>query len=164
MTDPRILSIISFIFALMAAYSLYTGIRQLRDARRAGRSIPWHKHLSLLTGIEYALLTFVFLLRTASEQNAIAPNMRGLVGWLYIILLLPAALIAGLVIRQVILNLRTNGQNRRSVAGASVATEPDRSGSVARVLSRQEKEGQALRQRARRKKAAAARRRQAGRA
>src|SRR6185312_14798953 len=114
MTDPRVLSVISCIFALMAAYSLYTGTRQLRDARRAGHPLRWYKHLGMLTGIEYSLLTFVFLLRTTSAQDTIAPGMRGLVGILYLILLIPAAIIAGLVIRRVILNMRSAGQAQRA--------------------------------------------------
>ena len=166
MTDPRVLSIISFIFALLAAYSLYTGARQLRDARRVGRPLRWYKNLSLLTGIEYGLLTFVFLLRTATAQNAIAPGIRSLVGPLYLILLIPAAVVAGFVIRRVILNMRpTAGQTNRvspqtptaSVAQASTSVEGE-------ILSKQEKEEQAQRQRQRRRKAAAARRRQAGKA
>ncbi len=165
MTDPRVLSIISFIFALMTAYSLYTGIRQLRDARRAGKPIRWYKHLGLLTGLEYGLLTFVFLLRTATAQNAIAPGMLGLVGPLYLILLIPAALIAGLVIRRVILNMRAAGQANRAPAKvpATTAAVAQTSAELRDIPSKQ-KEEQAQRQRERRKKAAAARRRQAGKA
>lgn len=163
MTDPRTLSIISFIFALMAAYNLYTGTRQLRDARRAGHPIRWYKHLSMLTGVEYALLTFVFLLRTTSAQGAIAPNMKGLAGVLYLILLIPAAIIAGLVIRRVILNMRANGPAQRANprTTASAQSSPDLEESV---LSKPDKDEQLQRQRERRKKAAAARRRQAGKA
>lgn len=163
MTDPRVLSVISCIFALMAAYSLYTGTRQLRDARRAGHPLRWYKHLGMLTGIEYALLTFVFLLRTTSLQDTIAPNMKGLVGILYLILLIPAAIIAGLVIRRVILNMRATGQTQRANARGIASTQ---TAAVAeeRVLSKQARDEQAQRQRERRKKAAAARRRQAGKA
>ncbi|HEX7737437.1 MAG TPA: hypothetical protein VF458_21495 [Ktedonobacteraceae bacterium] len=165
MTDPRILYIISFIFAIMAAYSLYTGVRQLRDARRTGQSTRWYKHLGLLTGIEYALLTFVFLLRTATLQNEIAPGMQSLVGTLYLILLIPAAIIAGLVIRRVILNMRSSGQANRTRASAAVSTHVQpQSERAERAPSRQDKDEQIQRQRARRKKAAAARRRQAGKA
>ncbi|HEY0755267.1 MAG TPA: hypothetical protein VGD98_15010 [Ktedonobacteraceae bacterium] len=164
MTDPRILSIISFVFALMAAYSLYTGMRQWRDARRAGQQARWYKQLSLLTGIEYTLLTFVFLLRTATLQNTLAPSIKSIVGVIYILLLIPAAIIAGLVIRRVLLNMRANGQANRARAQASVGriqaqTQPEEA-----MLSKQEKEKQSQRQRERRKKAAAARRRQAGKA
>ena len=165
MTDPRVLSIISFIFALMTAYSLYTGIRQLRDARRAGKPIRWYKHLGLLTGLEYGLLTFVFLLRTATAQNAIAPGMLGLVGPLYLILLIPAALIAGLVIRRVILNMRAVGQANRAPAKAAATTAAvAQTSAELRDIPSKQKEEQAQRQRERRKKAAAARRRQAGKA
>ena len=167
MTDPRVLSIISFIFALLAAYSLYTGVRQLRDAHRQGHPIRWYKNLSLLTGIEYALLTFVFILRTATAQNAIAPGMQYLVGPLYLVLLIPAAVVAGFVIRRVILNMRATGQASRvpPKSPAISATVAQTSTNLEeRVLSKQEREEQSQRQRERRKKAAAARRRQAGKA
>jgi len=163
MTDPRVLSVISCIFALMAAYSLYTGTRQLRDARRAGHPLRWYKHLGMLTGIEYALLTFVFLLRTSSLQDTIAPNMKGLVGILYLILLIPAAIIAGLVIRRVILNMRSTGQTQRATARGTASAQTA-AFAEERVISKQAKDEQAQRQRERRKKAAAARRRQAGKA
>ena len=159
MTDPRILSIISSIFAMMAAYSLYKGLRLLRDARRAGRPQSWHKQLSLLTGIEYALLAFVFLLRMASEEGDIAPGMQGLVGWLYLILLLPAILVAGLVIRQAILNMRANSLARQSAASVSASAIQE-----THAPTRQQRTEHLQRQRERRKKAAAARRRQAGKA
>ncbi len=142
-------------------------MRQLRDARRAGHPIRWYKHLNLLTGIEYGLLTFVFLLRLATAQNAIAPGMKSLVGILYIVLLIPAAIIAGLVIRRVLLNLRATGQANRAparVPAASTVAAQTRVEQEVQVVSKQEKEEQVQRQRERRKKAAAARRRQAGKA
>ncbi|HXR64788.1 MAG TPA: hypothetical protein VN729_02620, partial [Ktedonobacteraceae bacterium] len=110
---------------------------------------------------------FVFLLRTATAQNAIAPDMLGLVGPLYLILLIPAALVAGLVIRRVILNMRTVGQANRVPAKAPAPTATiaqTSAGLEGDLLSKQEKEEQVQRQRERRKKAAAARRRQAGKA
>lgn len=164
MTDPKLLSIISVIFAMMSAYSLYTGSRQMRDARRAGQPIRWYKHLNLLTGIEYTLLTFVFLLRLANLQGTIAPGMRGLVEVLYFVLLIPAALIAGIVIYRVILNARgTRASRSAAIATAPLVSQVQQKEAV-RVLSKREQEEQAQRQRERRKKAAAARRRRAGRA
>jgi hypothetical protein len=161
MSDPRVLSLVSFVFALLTAYSLSTGTRQVRDARRAGRAVRWYKQLSLLTGIEYGLLTFVFLLRTATAQGAIAPGMQPLVAPLYLILLIPAAIIAGLVIHRVFVNMRT----RRAVsAPATSLPTPTEEPQGERVPSKQEREKQTRRQRERRKKAAIARRRQAGKA
>lgn len=160
MTDPRILTVISFVFALLTAYSLYTGLRQLRDARRAGHPRRWYSDLSLLTGIEYGLLTFVFLLRTASVQGLIAPGLRGLVGTLYLLLLIPAAIIAALVIRRVLLNLRNFRRAKSTVVTAAQSQE----GPAEPLLSKEERESRARRQRERRKKAAAARRRQSGKA
>lgn len=157
MSEPLLLAVISFIFALMTAYSLYTGIRQVQAARRIGQRLRWYKQLSLLTGLEYGLLTLVFLLRTATAQGAIASGMQYLVGPLYLILLIPAAIIAGLVIHRVLLNIRTN-------RAASTPSTPTEEAQSERVHTKQEKEKQTRRQRQRRKKAAQARRRQAGKA
>jgi hypothetical protein len=157
MTDPRIISIASTIFALLGAFSLYTGVRRMRDARRAGQQIRWYKQTSLLTGIEYLLLTFVFLLSLASQQGYLAPGLRGLLAPVYFALLIPAAVIAGLVIRQSILSARTQSARQQAGPSATLTAPP-------RVLSKQEQEERAQRQRQRRKKAAVARRRRAGKA
>jgi len=171
MTDPRILSIVSVIFALMGSYSLYTGSRQMRDARRVGQRMRWYKNISFLTGMEYILLTFVFLLSLSTRAGTIPPAMKSLVTPLYFVLLIAAAVTAGMVIRQGILNTRQNRAARQKAAAeAAVArraelktpTEPLRA-----TLSQQNDEQRTRdqsRQRERRKKAAAARRRQAGKA
>ena len=163
MTDPRLLSIVSVIFTLMAAYSLYAGSKQMRVARLAGRPIRWYRQLSLLTGIEYALLTFVFLLRLATMQGTLAPALNWLIGPLYFVLLIAAAVIAGLVIRRIILNTREMRASRQSAAAPSLSALQAQD-SPAQVLSRKQQEERAQRQRDRRKKAAAERRRRAGRA
>jgi hypothetical protein len=171
MNDPRILSIVSVIFALMGSYSLYTGSRQMRDARRAGQRLRWYKNISFLTGTEYILLTFVFLLSLSTRAGTISPAMKSLVTPLYFVLLIAAAVTAGMVIRQGIVNTRQNRALRQKAAAeATVArraeikapTEPLRA-----TLSQQDDEQRSRdqsRQRERRRKAAAARRRQAGKA
>lgn len=164
MTDPRIISIASTIFALLGAYSLYTGVRRMRDARRAGQPIRWYRQTNLLTGIEYLLLTFVFLLSLASQQGYLAPGLRGLLAPLYFLLLIPAAIIAGLVIRQSILATRKNSANRQAALKAARTALAPTVSTNSRVLPKREQEEHAQRQRERRKKAAAARRRRAGKA
>lgn len=164
MTDPRIISIASTIFALLGAYSLYTGLRRMRDSRRAGQPIRWYKQTNLLTGIEYILLTFVFLLSLASQQGYLAPGLRGLLAPVYFLLLIPAAIIAGLVIRQTILSARKNNINRRAALNTTHSAQASTLSENPRVLSKREQEEYAQRQRERRKKAAAARRRRAGKA
>src|SRR5581483_10025678 len=164
MTDPRIISIASTIFALLGAYSLYTGLRRMRDARRAGQPIRWYKQTHLLTGIEYILLTFVFLLSLASQQGYLAPGLRGLLAPIYFLLLIPAAIIAGLVIRQTILSARKNSANRQATLNAARTVQTASVSASSRALSKHEQDEHAQRQRERRKKAAAARRRRAGKA
>lgn len=161
MTDPRIVSIASTIFALLGAYSLYTGVRRMRDARRAGQRIRWYEQTSLLTGIEYLLLTVVFLLSLASQQGSLAPGLRGLLAPVYLAFLIPAAIIAGLVIR---LSIRSARKNSASRTPSARTTQPSTPTAQPRVLARREQEEHAQRQRQRRKKAAVARRRRAGKA
>jgi heme/copper-type cytochrome/quinol oxidase subunit 2 len=163
MNNPQVLSIISVVFALLAAYNLYTGSRRMRDARRAGKPIRWYRQTTFLTGIEYSLLTFVFLLSVANQTGTIAPNVRGLVGVLYFVLLIPAAIIAGLVIREAILSARANRAHRASAVSATTIQTAS-TDKPERALSKHEQEELAQRQRERRKKAAAARRRRAGKA
>jgi hypothetical protein len=156
MTDPRIISIASTIFALLGAYNMYIGVRRMRDARRIGLRIRWYAQTSLLTGIEYILLTLVFLLSMASQQGLLAPGLRSVLAVVYFVLLIPAAVIAGLVIRQTIVSARKNSATR--------TTQTLPSTEAPRVLSRLDQEEHTQRQRQRRKKAAAARRRRAGKA
>jgi len=164
MTDPRIISIASTIFALLGAYNMYIGLRRMRDARRIGQRIRWYTQTSLLTGIEYLLLTFVFLLSMASQQGLLAPSLRGLLAVIYFALLIPAAVIAGLVIRQTILSARKNSASRQTGLSAARATQALPSRQATHALSRPDQEEHTQRQRQRRKKAAAARRRRAGKA
>lgn len=162
MTDPRIITIAATVFALLGLYNLYSGGRRMRDARRAGLASRWYKQLGLLTGIEYILLALVFLLIMVSRQGGISPGLSGLVGPLYFGLLILAAIFAGLVIRQGILNSRALRASR-SIAANKVQAPPVVIENT-RPLSKSGQEEQAQRQRERRKKAAAARRRRAGKA
>lgn len=164
MTDPRIISIACTIFALLGAYSLYTGIRRMRDARRAGQPMRWYQQTTLLTGIEYILLTFVFLLSLASQQGYLTPGLRSFLAPVYFLLIIPAAIIAGLVIRQTILSARKNNAARRAALNGARPAQAPTPSTKQRTLSKREQEEHAQRQRERRKKAAAARRRRAGKA
>lgn len=156
MNDPRVLSLICVVFALLGSYNLYNGSRRIRDARRSGKPLRWYKQINFLTGIEYIILTFVFLLSMANQQGTLNPGLRGLLVPLYFILLLAAAGIAGMVIRQGILNTRASRANQQSsVPGQSTQSAPP---------AKQRHDELSQRQRERRKKAAAARRRKAGRA
>lgn len=159
MTDPRLIAIVSIIFALMGTFSLYTGIRRMRDMRLAGHPVRWYKQISILTGAEYILLTFVFLLTLENQQKT---AITVITVPLYFILLLCAAIIAGMVIRQGILDMRT-ARARRVQPAEAVQTSASLS-SISHPSEKNDPEAHARRQRERRKNAAAARRRKAGKA
>lgn len=162
MTDPRLISIVAIIFALIGIFCLYSGSRRMREARLAGHPVRWFRQINLLSGIEYLLLSSVFLLSLVTRQGNIAPGIRGLVVPLYFLLLIFAAIVAGLIIRRGILNSR---ELRAAMKSKAATPEPAPVVvSSERVPSKREQEEQAQRQRERRKKAAAARRRRAGKA
>jgi hypothetical protein len=163
MTDPRILSIVSIIFALMGSYSLYTGSRRIRDARRAGIRLRWYKQIAFLTGIEYILLTFVFLLTIANRSNQISSSERTETSVLFFFLLIAAAVVAGMVIRQGLLDMRAARARRSQVIAADRPSTPALE-AAAKAPTREDPADQARHQRERRKNAAAARRRRAGKA
>ncbi len=159
MNDPGVLTLISGLFAVLGAYNLYNGSRKIRDARIAGHPVLWYKQINFLTGIEYIVLTFVFLLSIANRQGTILPAFQAFVVPLYLILLAFAAALAGFVIRQGILNARVARASTRSRTANVSATTNAEQPPVKELM-----EPQTQRQRERRKHAAAARRRRAGKA
>lgn len=158
MTDPRLITIVSTIFAVMGTYSLYTGLRRMRDMRRVGQPVRWYKQVSVLTGLEYILLTFVFLLTLANREASSSTTAFTIP--LYFALLICAAIVAGLVIRQGILDMRTARVRRAGIATTTQLAQE----TVPLARPKDDLEAQMRRQRERRKNAAAARRRRAGRA
>lgn len=172
MNSPQFLSLFSGVFLLLAGYNLFSGYKRMRDARIHGVRIKWHKQINMLTGSEYLLLSLVFLLSMEYKNAAVPLGIRNIVFPLYIFLLLAAAVLAGLVIRQGILNTRALRAQTRS--GAVRSTPAVRSNGV-RAAKVEEYESEASieapqrvvsieRRRERRRNAAAARRRRAGKA
>ncbi len=159
MTDPRILTLVSLVFAGLGAYSLYGGIRRIRDARRLGIKIRWYTQIGLLTGLEYILLTFVFLLSIANRQKSISPGVSNITIPTYFVLLIAAAIVAGLVVHRGILDMRSARVRR---AEAFQNTPPPAAQTQTAQLSAKDRPDTSDRQRERRKNAAAARRRRAG--
>jgi len=104
--NSQFLSIFSAVFLALAGYNLFTGYKRVRDARIHGVSIKWHKQINLLTGTEYLLLALVFLLSIEYRNPAVPASLRNILLPLYLFFLLAAAVLAGLVIRQGILNTR----------------------------------------------------------
>lgn len=161
MNNSQLLTLFSGVFLLLGGYNLFVAIRRFRDAQTRGTTIKWYKQLNLLTGLEYLLLAIVFLLSLGIRNNTLSPALKNIAVPIYLVTLLAAAVLAGLVIRQGIMNARE--LRAQSKAGASNGARPA-SISEEKAMDRQERALQVERRRERRKNAAAARRRHAGRA
>jgi hypothetical protein len=163
MSDPRILTIFSAVFVLLGIYNVINGLRRMRDARVRNQRLVWYKQINILTGTEYILLALVFLLSTGIKTGILPSGLQSVVIPLYLLLLVAAAILAALVIRQGISNARQ--------ARAQSSSQTVKSNGVSRVSQvveddsdEEERTVNVQRRRARRKNAAAARRRRAGKA
>jgi len=168
LNSPVFLSIFIFVFILLALYNVVLGIRRMREAAARNQPIRWYRQLNFLTGVEYTLLALVFVLSMVSRDTNLSPGLKQLVVPIYLVLLISAAVFAGLVIRQGIRNARNMRGQSAAQAGRSNGTV--RANGSARLAATEEDEpvGQRTanlqRRRDRRKNAAAARRRRAGKA
>jgi hypothetical protein len=160
MTDPRLIFVVSVIFAAMGVFSLSVGFKRIRAARLTERRLRWYKQVNLLTGIEYILLAVVFPLTYINRQSNLAPSVANITRPLYAILLICAAIIAGLVIHRGLLDLRASRAKRLQATNrVQGSTQP-----ALQVSTKENTAVQTQRRRERRKNAAAARRRRAGKA
>ncbi|GAC1568339.1 MAG: hypothetical protein NVS3B14_17240 [Ktedonobacteraceae bacterium] len=172
MNNPQFLALFSAVFLALAGYNLFTGYKRVRDARIHGVPIKWYKQINLLTGSEYLLLALVFLLSITYRNPAVPTNIRGIVLPVYLFFLLAAAVLAGLVIRQGILNtrmLRAQARNGAPNTSPTVKSNGTRAASAEEYESDanadpQQRAANNERRRERRRNAAAARRRRAGKA
>lgn len=169
MNNPQFLAIFSAVFLALAGYNLLTGFKRVRDARAHGVSIKWHKQINMLTGTEYLLLALVFMLSVEYKNTAIPANIRGILLPVYLFLLLAAAVLAGLVIRQGILNARMLRAQGRTTSVPTAKSNGNGAVRMERIedhemLSEQQQAATIERRRERRRNAAAARRRRAGKA
>jgi hypothetical protein len=164
MNNPTFLALFSLVFILLGTYNVFTGSKRIREARARGVFLTWYKQIKILTGVEYILLALVFILSSSIKTNVIPGVLKGIVVPLYLVLLLAAAILAGLVIRQGIVNARTiRAQSRSSSTIKSNGTS---------VIAQQVGDEEDIelhatnleRRRERRRHAAASRRRRAGKA
>ncbi|HLI08167.1 MAG TPA: hypothetical protein VKV40_16485 [Ktedonobacteraceae bacterium] len=162
MTDPRFLVTFGFVFLLLGIYNVFTGYKRLRKAREQGIPLRWYRQTFLLIGLEYILLSCVFLMRIGVMNRWIPQSLNVLIIPFYIVVLVPSAVLAGFIVRQGIASLRQDRQ--RSAQPTRVVSQ--RATNVDGDEMSQQRQVQATRQqrRERRQKAAAARRRRAGRA
>ena len=164
MNSPTVLTLFSLVFILLGCYNVFTGSKRIREAYARGVTLIWYKQINILTGIEYILLALVFIVSTLVRNKAIPTGLNVVVIPFYFVLLIAAAILAGLVIRQGIINARTiRAQSRSSSTiksnGTSAIVEQANAenGAEAHTTNR-------ARSRERRRNAAAARRRRAGKA
>jgi hypothetical protein len=162
MNNPQFLTLFTIVFILLGAYNIYIGLKRQREAQKRGQTIAWYKQINLLTGLEYLLLSFVFLMSININNHTLPSSLKSIVVPFYLIVLLGSAVLAGFVIRQAILNTRRTAQK--------TTAQPERNGSVTNKLdstyesdSKQQTQ-KVQHRRERRQKAAAARRRRSGKA
>ncbi len=128
MNNPTFLTLFSLVFILLGSYNVFTGSKRIREAHERGVTLIWYKQINILTGVEYILLALVFIVSSSVRANAIPSALKSIVVPIYFVLLLAAAILAGLVIRQGIMNARTiRAQSRSSSTiksnGTSIITE-----------------------------------------
>ena len=166
--NPTFLSTIMVIFILLGVYNVFSGLRRIPEARDRGQHIRWYRQINLLTGIEYLLLSFVFMTSLNLHNPSFPAFLRPIIVPFYLIVLLSSAVIAGFVIRQAILNARllrtkpTVQVNRSNIITASTAQQSD--GAAESDMTTEQRAALSQQRRERRQKAAATRRRRAGRA
>ncbi len=114
MTDPNILTIFSVVFILLGLYNINSGIKRLREAQRRGQNIRWYKQINVLTGIEYILLSLVFLLSLSIRNNVLPAAFQSIVVPFYLLVLLSSAVLAVFVIRQAFGNMRQRQEYDRT--------------------------------------------------
>jgi hypothetical protein len=164
MNNPTFLSLFSLVFILLGMYNVFSGSKRIREAHTRGITLIWYKQINILTGIEYILLALVFIVSTLVRSKAIPTALSGIVVPFYLVLLLAAAILAGLVIRQGIINARTTRAQARSSStinsnGTRAIVKEEGAENIA-----EDQAANLERRRERRRNAAAARRRRAGKA
>ena len=160
MNNPTFLTRFSLVFILLGSYNVFTGSKRIREAHERGVTLIWYKQINILTGVEYILLALVFIVSSLVRFKAIPPALNGIVVPIYFVLLLAAAILAGLVIRQGIINARTIRAQSRS----SSTTKSNGTSAIVEQAGDEEHTTNLERRRERRRNAAAARRRRAGKA
>jgi hypothetical protein len=162
MNNPTFLALFSLVFILLGIYNVFSGSKRIREAYTRGVTLIWYKQINILTGIEYILLALVFILSTLSKE--VPHALTGIVVPLYFVLLIAAAILAGLVIRQGIINARTiRAQSRSSSTIKSNGTSAVAKQEGTEIVA-EDHAANLERRRERRRNAAAARRRRAGKA
>lgn len=162
MSNPEYLILFGILFFLFGAYNVFKGSRRIRDAHEQGIRLRWYQQTMLVIGLEYILIAFVCLLRLSIVNQWLPQSLNVLVLPAYIVIFIPAAVFAVLIVRQSIITLR---QSRQGTASAAVSASNASSNEIVEHTDAQQSRAfNQQHRRERRQKAAAARRKRAGRA
>lgn len=167
---PQLIVLFCIMFIALGIYNILIARRRQQRESLQGIHVPWYKQVAVLTGIEFILLAFIFLINIGIGYRVLPANLDTIILPFSILLMLASGLVAGFVIYQLLMNT----QRRRTLTarGAQMsATDNVRianAGSIQALsvdsMTAEERAAYAQKRRDRRQKAASARRRKAGKA
>jgi hypothetical protein len=159
MNDPRTLTLFTVVFILLGIFNVFSGRRRIREAHARGQHIVWYRQINILTGLEFILLSLIFLMSLNSK--GLPSSVRAVVGIFYLVLLLLSAVLAGFVIRQAILNTRAlrKSQSSQAIRNGTISRTDQ---ATEKELTQEQRAANIQHRRERRQKAATARRRRSG--
>jgi membrane protein implicated in regulation of membrane protease activity len=162
--DPRLVVVLCLVFIGIGIFNITMGRRRLRAAQAQGLRLAWYRQTVILTGIEYILLSLMFVLSTGISAHWFPANFNTLVYPLYLAFLFTSAALAGVIIYMVMQDNRRRRAAMISQTEQHAQTTSQTDSDVHREMTPEEREASLQRRRERRKKAAEARRRRAGKA
>lgn len=150
---PWLFPLVGLIFLSLGFFTIVLARKRAQHARALGKPVTWYKDLTLLTGLEYALLGVnVFL---DQVRNWIPAQLQSAFAFFFAGILLVTVILLLAVVFLLIKQPRQRRQAPQPVAATNANTD---------TRSPEQRAAEAQRKRERRQKAAAARRRQGGRA
>ena len=167
---PQLIALFCIMFIALGIYNILIARRRQQRESLQGIHVPWYKQIAILTGIEFILLAFIFLLNIGISYKVLPASLDGIIFPFSVLLILASGLVAGFVIYRGLMN--TQRQRTLAPRGAQVSITDNRhigNNSSTQALSvddmtPEERAAYAQKRRDRRQKAASARRRKAGKA
>ncbi len=153
--DPRLVALLCLVFIGIGIFSIIQGRKRLRSEQAQGQRSAWYKQPGILTGIEYILLSFMFLLNIGITSHWFPANLNQIIYPLYLLILFTSAIMAGVIIY---MSMQIARRRRAQVANQTAAQE------TTSTYKEVPSETTLQKRREHRKKVAAARRRRAGKA
>jgi hypothetical protein len=159
--DPRLIAFFCLLFIILGVFSIMSGRKRLLEARALGQKMPWYRHVSILTGIEYILLALTFLTSISINAGWLPKSWTAFLVPFYLFMLVASLGLAGIVVYQF---LRSPRRARRPAVQATARAANVVEAPIEREMTDDERTIQARKRRERRQKSAEARRRRAGKA